>query len=375
VKGISGLGNRTFSALTGILYAKLSGRTLVIDWSDGVYSDDGTNAFERFFVCPSARPLGELPETESITPSIWRGHLHDSVRIVQREYNSRLVPRARRRLAQVHLASQAGRRRRFQRHTSIHVSNLAYASEVAVLWNWASRVEQLRPYFREAFAELGQLSSPAILKRVLGEELALHPQIQARVSAFRAAHFSPPMVGVHLRMSDRRVRVAEILAQLDLLLAREPALTIFAATDNIEGKELLERRYPGVLMTDHWYGRAGASQHDNPESPDRLENGVEALVDLYLLAACDYLVGDTTSSFTRLAGLLRTGPEAQFVDVRPDLGRRALLERELWRRDAASSSVAAGSGHLASEGKYPIASLRARLGRRGLTGARRSSAP
>ncbi len=260
-----------------------------------------------------------------------------------------------------------------QRQTSIDVSKLGYESDVAVLWSWASRVEQLRPHFRGAFADLSRLSSPAILRKLLREELSLHPDIERRVNEFRAAHFASPMVGVHLRMSDRRVRVSEILDRLDLLLAREPDLTIFAATDNIEGKGLLERRYPGLLMTDHWYGAAGSSQHNNPESPNRTENGIEALVDLYLLAGCDYLVGDTTSSFTRLAGLLRSGPETQFLDVRPGPGRRSRVERALWRRHAASDSSVSRLVRLSSGGKHPIASLRSRRRPRELTKTRRSS--
>ncbi len=232
----------------------------------------------------------------------------------------------------------------------------------------------MRPQFRGAFADLSQLSSPAIMKRILSEELVLQPQIQARVDEFRAAQFRSPVVGVHLRMSDRRVRVPEILAQLDLLLAREPSLTVFAATDNIEGKVLLEQRYPGLLMTDHWYGPAGSSQHNNPASPNRTGNGIEALVDLYLLAACEYLIGDTTSSFTRLAALLRSGPEEQFVDVRPGPSRRARLGREIWRRHAASSSPVSSIVRLGVAGRHPVGSLRSRLTRRDAMGTGRSSA-
>ena len=44
VKGLAGLGNRMLSALTGILYARLSGRRLIIDWRDPTYSSDGSNA-------------------------------------------------------------------------------------------------------------------------------------------------------------------------------------------------------------------------------------------------------------------------------------------------------------------------------------------
>jgi len=40
IKGKEGLGNRILSALTGILYAEISGRKIYIDWSDDVYSNE-----------------------------------------------------------------------------------------------------------------------------------------------------------------------------------------------------------------------------------------------------------------------------------------------------------------------------------------------
>jgi hypothetical protein len=54
VKGRASLGNRILSALTGILYARLTGRRLLVDWRDEVYSDDGTGLRLE-------RPLGAVP--------------------------------------------------------------------------------------------------------------------------------------------------------------------------------------------------------------------------------------------------------------------------------------------------------------------------
>jgi hypothetical protein len=344
------------SALAGILYARLSGRKLVVDWSDPVYSDDGSNVFHRFFVCPSAGRLEEIPETDSVTPKIWRGHLRDSVRQVQREEYSQLV-RARlvNRLVRARLMRESFKRRMLQRHTSIFMSKLAYPEDVAVLWSYAAKIDMARPHFRGEFAGLSQMPTVVILRTLIRDDLLLHPQIQGRVDAFRADHFNGRTVGVHLRLSDRRVRVHEILDELDSLLRREPDLKIFAATDNIEAKELVERRYPGVIMTPHWYPAApGSSQHNNPECPDRAENGVEALVDLYLLGSCDYLIGDSASSFTRIARLLVAAPDENISDVRPRANRRTRLASEMWRRHAASDSAVSSVVRICARGDYPL---------------------
>ena len=80
VKGTSGLGNRLQCFLTGILYARLSGRRLLVDWTDPYYSSDRANSFYHFFHCPSTSSTDIIPETDSVRPVIWRGYLHDSAR-------------------------------------------------------------------------------------------------------------------------------------------------------------------------------------------------------------------------------------------------------------------------------------------------------
>ena len=130
-----------------------------------------------------------------------------------------------------------------------------------------------------------------------------------------------------------------ILRELDSLLRREPDLRVFAATDNREALETVQRRYPDVITTSHWYPAPGAALHRNPECPDRLESGVEALVDLYLLGSCDYLVGDTSSSFTYLASVLPPR-KVELIDVRPPPYLRVRLVRAIWRRYAASGLAA-----------------------------------
>jgi hypothetical protein len=311
------------SAMTGLLYARISERRLVVDWTDGAYSDDGTNAFHRYFACAAADPDDAVPETDSVTPAIWQGHLRDTTRDVERRYRH---PRRAR------LGRSSWRRRSLQHDTSIHLGTLDHDARVAVWWSYADKVGDLRPHFRGELGELAGMSTHEILAMLLREELQLRPDIRERVDRFSAERLGGRTVGVHLRLSDRRVRVPAILAALDALLKREPDLKVFGATDSVEAKELLERRYPGVIMTPHWYPPPGTSLHQNRACPDRLENGVEALVDMYLLGGCDHLVGDTASSFTRIARLLMADPERQMLDVKPPPDLRGRFVSRMRRR-------------------------------------------
>jgi hypothetical protein len=100
---------------------------------------------------------------------------------------------------------------------------------------------------------------------------------------------------------------------------------VFLATDNSDIRDLFERSYGQVLTAPHWYPEPGLSVHHSDACPDRVENARTGLVDLYLLAACDHLVGDTSSSFAQVAWLLSNRGRDSLHDVR----RSASLERRL----------------------------------------------
>jgi hypothetical protein len=294
VKGISGLGNRILSALNGILYAGLSERKLVVDWSDPVYSSDGSNVFHRFFTSVSCSPVDGIPMTDSVYPAIWRDRLHESAR----------------RLAEEHAYNPAAVRREL----SINLSNLDYQEDLVILVEYHARMELLRPHFRPA-EDLAQMSDAAVLVKLLKDDFILRPEIRSRVDQFKSNHFHSRTVGVHVRYSDHRTRIFAIVKQLNALLERERDLQIFLATDNLEILKMFERNYSGVIATPHWYGLPGSAIHNNPASPSRIETAIEALIDLYLLAECDHLIIDSSSSFSYVAGLLSSAPIHNKINV------------------------------------------------------------
>ena len=48
VKGKAGMGNRLLSLVHAVVYALITQRTMVVDWSDYTYS--GEDVFDEFFV-------------------------------------------------------------------------------------------------------------------------------------------------------------------------------------------------------------------------------------------------------------------------------------------------------------------------------------
>jgi nodulation protein Z len=294
VKGIAGLGNRILSALTGILYARLSGRRLIIDWRDPTFSTDGSNAFQDFFSCTMSYPVDDIPATDSVNPAIWRSNLNRSATSMRKPYKNN---------------------REFL-NNSIDLTRLDYNEDLLVMWAYHGEVELLRSHFKGKFEEYRHQSKEQILSGILLEHLPLRPLIQAIVSDFKLKYFNgKKTVGVHIRYSDHRASLLAILDKLNTLLRVEPDTLIFLATDNIQIKKMFEENYRSIITTDHWYPIPGARIHDNKACPDKLRSGIESLVDLYLLAECDTLIIDTSSTFSYVAKLLTNAQKSNVFDI------------------------------------------------------------
>jgi hypothetical protein len=297
VKGISGMGSRILCGLRGILYAGLSGRRLLIDWSDPLYSSYGNNVFHRFFKSVSCSPTDTTPTTEAIYPKIWRGRLHDSARQIANEcfYNASEV----------------------RRYLSIDVSQLDCQERLVVLTGYTAPTELLTTHFRGRSEELVRFSDPEILRGLLRRDFTLQPDISKRIELFKSRCFDLPTVGIHVRFSDFRSRLLRTIHHLNQLLRQEPRLRIFVATDNFAIFKMFQSNYPDVIGTPHWYGVPGTTIHANRANPDPTEAGIEALVDLHLLAHCDHLIFDPASTFGFVADLLSSAAEPNKIKVGP----------------------------------------------------------
>jgi hypothetical protein len=298
VKGTSGLGDRIKYLSTGLFYAHLTGRRLIVDWSDHYFSNDGTNVFHRFFQCSLSNPADEIPLTDYVSPSIWQGHLHESAPDMRRRYG-RINDR------------QAWRK------LSSDLRRVDYQEDVLVMCGHTLPINLLRSQVEGPFKEFAQASKEAIQRKLLREDLRLHPQIREKVDQFKDHNFRANTVGVHVRYTDYRIHVGSVLKRLDGLLEQEPDIRIFLATDNLQIKRLFEDLYRGVITRPHLYASTpGLPIHIGDNRPDPTESGIAALVDLYLLAECNYLIIDTSSSFSYLAALISKTTPANIFDVK-----------------------------------------------------------
>jgi hypothetical protein len=156
-----------------------------------------------------------------------------------------------------------------------------------------------------------------------------HPAILGKVSAFAEAHFSTHTVGVHIRRTDHK---RAILCSPDEAYHKEAdrladkGYQLFLATDNEETLQTMQRRYGRKLMH---YPKASSMKQRWPRATSTTEDVIDDIVDLWLLAACEFVIGSATSSYSRVAILLNGSPRCKALD-RPVLKWRAWLDR-IWR--------------------------------------------
>lgn len=282
VKGSSGLGNRILAAATAILYGEISSRKVIIDWSDGSYSKDNINAFFTYFKADNLADLKDLPITESIHPPLWKGRLKKSFGGLKNELKLRGYS-----------------------DMSCDVDTLNYQEDILVFCAYNSKIHTMRRLFNNQFSYLNKMTNPQILKTIISQNFHLQTEIKEQIEQFKSKHFGEYNIGVHIRYSDMKIPLDKIYQQVKKVTKKYKQAKIFLATDSEQILKDFQNTYDNVIVTEKWFSPSGKRLHQNwDECPDRLENGRQALIDLYLLSKCDSLIFSSQSSFGYVASLL-----------------------------------------------------------------------
>jgi hypothetical protein len=152
----------------------------------------------------------------------------------------------------------------------------------------------------------------------LMNELEPLPALMQKIRAFQRAHFGRKMIGVHLRRGDFHHARPDVVANeavamqaVDEWLERAPDAGIFLCTDDGAYRPRDAEPYTPEGVREHFVQRYGTRVvYTTPRSLDRgsPEAIEDALIDLWLLRATDYVVGTTDSSFSELAVFGRAVP-------------------------------------------------------------------
>lgn len=299
VKAKGGMGNRMLCAITGILYGQITGRLTIIDWRDAAYSNNGSNTFSRFFNDPHVFPETILPKNATVRPDIWTSQLDKSVSTMISKHDP-------------NKHSSIWIHRKY----SIDVRKLDYAEDIVVLWHYTGRIKTLKAHLQNSDRSFAGLDSDGIVRKVLLEQMTLSNEVRQRIDTFKSAIGWPAkVIGLHIRHTDMKTNLARYERALQRFLRREPNAHIFLATDNRQISQEYHSQYKNVFSTRKWFPDDLSPMHQNSACPDKVLNGIEALVDMYLLADCDYLVYPGASTFSRLARLLSKTRGENVIDI------------------------------------------------------------
>ena len=302
-KGTSGMGNRILAACTALLYGEIMGRRVFIDWQEGNYSTPGKNAFPLFFDCPNPLLIDSIPEaalqSESIAPALWQSKLDTSFG-----------------------SMRASLSKEQENNISIDVSQSNYDEDVVVFGAYTHQIYKVRSLFTGKFESLASMNDAEVLRLILNRDFPLTSEINQSIENFKRDKFGEFTLGVHVRYTDMKIPVEPIIAKVKQALGRNQDRTIFLATDAEEIIGQFRAIFPNVVTTEKWFPEAGGRLH-LLDVPDKFENGVEAIRDLFLLKECDGLVFSSKSSFGRVASLLSSAPPKQIYDIeKPGLAQR-----------------------------------------------------
>jgi len=299
VKGHCGFGNRLQALVGAKVYAEATGRKLIVDWSDGMYWDDGKNVFPELFSLKGAEySLDPVLNTKSVYPAMWEGNMELSVSEMTEHPNwyafgDMILP-------------SCDFAKEYDEDVLIYTAYVHNLSRMS--WNLLKK------------SKYASMSREKIIGEILNDDLKLSPLVQDRIESFKKDHFTYPIAGVHVRFTDLLVGLSNRAyhKQIKKILKKEPDLSVFLATDNKNVVKEFKKHYKNVVVLDKWLPKhAGEPVHYYCAKDDRFQMGIDALADMYLMGMCDYLIYNGYSTFTFVTRRLPWIPRKNKFCLRP----------------------------------------------------------
>ncbi|MFC3100244.1 hypothetical protein [Altererythrobacter lauratis] len=297
VKAKGGLGNRMLSGVTGCVYADLHGRVPCIDWRDGMYVPQGENLYPLLFESSASGDPSLYDSADVAAPAIWSGQMdRQPVDLIRAHF------------------PKAHRSPFVYRKLCVDLSAPDPAADVAVFWSYLPKMPRLAARLARDPRFAGQ-SEDAIAARYLDRFFNPVAEVRDSVDALFAA-IGKPVIGVHIRFTDRKAPLPAILARIDALRRANPDAALFLATDSQEAQDAVLARHGDAFSLPKTLASDGAALHFSSSSfADPVAEARAALADMWALSRCQWLVHSRHSTFSVCAALMGRIPEDRQHDV------------------------------------------------------------
>ncbi len=296
IKAKGGFGNRMLSAVGGLVYADLSGRTAIIDWRDGSYAPSGVNSYPLLFQSPNDLDPAMFGKETPVAPPVWRGRL-DSQPIT--------------------LISEEAEWRHFDpffyRRLCVDLSRLDRTTQTVVYWSYVPKLTRMRRIMAADRRFAGRRQDD-IFKEYLSRWFKPNSRVLTAVDDLIRPE-RRPVIGVHIRYTDRKTPLDHFEREIGLALAQMPDASIFLATDNGKVEAKFREKFPRVLTMAKWFPSDGGRIHHNDAAPDMVHEAENALIDMWTLSRCDHLIYSSHSTFSVTSTLLGDLSPRAKIDV------------------------------------------------------------
>jgi len=313
LKGFAGLGNRLLSLSACLTYAQETGRTVVVDWRDGMYAPRGVDAFKQIFMLSGAADLQSLEgiPISLIHPSSWSiGALHEPVDSLYELKTSPLpriptwlLPRGRMKM----LNRFWGFRKTLS--SSVRSGLFTFLRDALRRNNFHLGRDLSRSLSSTVviFADFSSDHSPAQLKTHLGLTTEMQSIVDQTSRQYYLWHNGGRRIGLHVRSTDR-IPKKDVTRLIAILLQRtERRDTFYLATDNPCVDQIFRKALPNRIFPRNIFYPANFLQglHRAPASPDNKARILkEAVTDIWMLSQVDVLYFQGSSSFSDVAAAL-----------------------------------------------------------------------
>lgn len=296
VKAKGGFGNRILSAVTGITLANVTNRTAVIDWRDGDYMPRGVNAYPLLFEDPVGIDVARFDDRTDVVPQIWQGRLGEyPVDIIEQFF-----PR------------DHGNPRIY-RKLSVDLAQPDVEEPLAVFWSYLPKSARIRKHVAHN-PRFKSMRPAAVTKVVLDQYFRPNQRVRDEVSLLLSGR-RHPIIGVHIRYTDRKVSMKRIMSEVTRLRKRMPDAPIFLATDNERVQAMFRAKVDNVFVIEKRLGDDSNSLHERAPAENALREAENALIDMWALAGCDWIIHSRHSTFSVTAALIGGIPRNRQRDI------------------------------------------------------------
>lgn len=334
LKGCAGLGNRLITVCAAVVYAKKTGRTLFVDWSDGQFGEKDQNVFYQFFDLSGVKHISSLEQIsginkQTIYPHIWEGRLEKGIYDLFEFENLQGNPWINKLLFSLKPKGNLAKVHGYWKPKGYPINGSKLGQSLLPVLN--STFFPLGSYYKTNRSEdivVFTDFSPVVNESIFQNHIKLKLDFDSFVKEYvNKLELEKNSIGIHIRATDKKPSslIKNVFHKIDQLNLEKP--TIFLATDNKEVARELSAYYEKVITF----------AENLPEVPEgmgihqlgfRSGNGEmamdvlrQSLLDMWLLSHCEYLLYQGNSTFSLISKYMHKNQNHVFDWQKNNMGK------------------------------------------------------